>query len=87
METSYKNSLLHRLKIARGHFEKVIKMVQNDEYCLDITQQTYAIQNAIKKVDEVILEHHLKTCVKDALISDKRVDEKVEEILEVFKRK
>lgn len=83
----YKDSLLHRLKIARGHFDKVIKMVEEDIYCLDITQQTYAIQNALKKIDEVILEHHLKTCVRDALIKDKNVDEKVEEILEVFKRK
>lgn len=87
MEVSYKNSLLHRLRIARGHFDKVIKMVEDDEYCLDVTQQTYAIQMAIKKVDEVILEHHLKTCVKDAIVSDKLVDEKVNEILEVFKRK
>ena len=87
MLNSYKNSLLHRLRIARGHFDKVIKMVEEDVYCLDITQQTYAIQNALKKIDAVILEHHLKTCVRDALIKDKNVDEKVEEILEVFKRK
>ncbi|OGK14813.1 hypothetical protein A3C98_00270 [Candidatus Roizmanbacteria bacterium RIFCSPHIGHO2_02_FULL_37_15] len=87
MQNSYKKNLLHRLKIARGHFEKVIKMVEYDEYCLDITQQTYAIQNAIKKIDEVILEHHLKTCVKEAIVSDKNVEEKVQEIIEVFKRK
>ena len=87
MQNSYKKNLLHRLKIARGHFEKVIKMVECDEYCLDITQQTYAIQNAIKKIDEVILEHHLKTCVKEAIVSDKNVEEKVQEIIEVFKRK
>ncbi|MBI4226611.1 metal-sensing transcriptional repressor [Candidatus Roizmanbacteria bacterium] len=87
MQNIYKKNLLHRLKIARGHFDKVIQMVDNDEYCLDITQQTYAIQNAIKKIEEVILEHHLKTCVKEAIVSDKQVDEKVKEILEVFKRK
>ncbi|OGK08502.1 hypothetical protein A2767_05390 [Candidatus Roizmanbacteria bacterium RIFCSPHIGHO2_01_FULL_35_10] len=85
--TTYKGNLLHRLKIARGHFNKVINMVEEDEYCLDVTQQTYAIQNALKKIDEVILEHHLKTCVKDAIVSDKQVDEKVAEILQVFKRK
>jgi len=62
-------------------------MIEDDEYCLDITQQTYAIQSAIKKIDGVILEHHLKTCVKEAIVSDKLVDEKVNEILEVFKRK
>ena len=83
----YKDHLLHRLKIARGHFDKVIKMIEDDVYCLDITMQTHAIQNALKKIDAVILEHHLKTCVRDALIKDKNVDEKVEEILEVFKRK
>ncbi|MBI4225799.1 metal-sensing transcriptional repressor [Candidatus Roizmanbacteria bacterium] len=87
MQNIYKKNLLHRLKIARGHFDKVIQMVDEDEYCLDITQQTYAIQSAIKKIDEVILERHLKTCVKDAIISDKQVDEKVKEILEVFNRK
>lgn len=75
------------MKIARGHFDKVIQMVDDDEYCLDITQQTYAIQSAIKKSEEVILEHHLKTCVKEAIVSDKQVDEKVKEILEVFRRK
>ena len=85
--TTYKGNLLHRLKIASGHFNKVINMVEEDEYCLDVTQQTYAIQNALKKIDEVILEHHLKTCVKDAIVSDKQVDEKVAEILQVFKRK
>lgn len=87
MNTIYKNNLLHRMKIARGHFDKVISMIENDEYCLDVTQQTYAIQNALKKIDEVILEHHLKTCVKEAIISDKQVEEKVAEILQVFKRK
>lgn len=87
MDNFYKKNLLHRLKIARGHFDKVIQMIEEDVYCLDITQQTYAIQSALKKIDEVILEHHLKTCVKDAIISDKQVDEKVAEILQVFKRK
>ncbi|MBI4009355.1 metal-sensitive transcriptional regulator [Candidatus Roizmanbacteria bacterium] len=84
---SYKTNLLHRLRITRGHFDKVIKMIEADEYCLDITQQTYAIQMAIKKVEGVLLEHHLKTCVKDAIMRDKNVDDKVREILEVFKRK
>ena len=44
----YKDHLLHRLKIARGHFDKVIKMIEDDVYCLDITMQTHAIQNALK---------------------------------------
>lgn len=75
------------MKIAHGHLEKVISMVENENYCLDITQQTQAIESSLRKVDELLLEHHLKTCVKEAIITDKNVEEKVKEVIEVFKRK
>lgn len=84
---NHKQSLLHRLKIAKGHLEKVIKMVEADEYCLDIIQQTQAVEMALKKVDELILENHLKTCVRESIESGKNIDEKVKEVIEVFKRK
>ena len=87
ISTSSKHDLLHRLKIAHGHLEKVINMVEKGEYCLDITQQSQAVQSALRKVDELVLENHLKTCVKEAIITDKNVEEKVKEIIEVFKRK
>ena len=83
----YKKNLLHRLKIAKGHLEKVIEMVEKEVYCLDIIQQTRAVESALKKVDEILLENHLKTCVRKAIITDKNVDEKVKEVIEVFKRK
>ena len=83
----HKKNLLHRLKIAHGHLEKVIKMVENDEYCLDIILQTQAVEMALKKVDEMILENHLRTCVRESIVSGKGVDEKVREVIEVFKRK
>ena len=87
MVNTYKQNLLHRLKIASGHLDKVISMVEKEEYCLHITQQSQAVQSALRKVDELVLENHLKTCVKDAIITDKNVEEKVREIIEVFKRK
>lgn len=83
----HKKKLLHRLKIAHGHLEKVIKMVEKDEYCLDIIQQTQAVEMALKKVDELILENHLKTCVRESIVNGKGIDEKVSEVIEVFKRK
>ncbi|MEK7109640.1 MAG: metal-sensitive transcriptional regulator [Patescibacteria group bacterium] len=82
-----KQNLLHRLKISRGHLEKVIEMVEKDEYCLDIIQQTQAVESSIEKVTEMILENHLKTCVRESMESGKNIDEKVNEIIEVFKRK
>ncbi len=83
----HKKNLLHRLKIAHGHLEKVIAMVEKDEYCLDIIQQTQAVTSSIEKVTEMILENHLKTCVRESIVSGKGIDEKVAEVIEVFKRK
>jgi CsoR family transcriptional regulator, copper-sensing transcriptional repressor len=84
---SHKYQLLHRLKIIRGHLDKVIQMVDADRYCLDLIQQSQALQGALAKIDEMILENHLKTCVKDAMSSNQNVDEKVEEVMKVFSKR
>lgn len=84
---SQEQNLAHRLKIARGHLDKVIAMVEGGEYCLDIIQQSQAVQSALEKADEIILENHLKTCVREAIAHDKDVDSKVREVIEVFRRK
>jgi len=84
---NHKTNLLHRLKIVKGHLEKVMKMVEGDRYCLDIIQQSQAVESALRRVDELILENHLKTCVREAMVKDKDLDEKVKEVIEVFKRK
>ncbi len=77
---------IHRLKIAKGHLDKVIRMVQNGDYCIDILTQSQAVQAALKKVDALILENHLKTCVADAVRGDKK-DQAVAEVIKVFKKK
>ncbi|MFA5770041.1 MAG: metal-sensitive transcriptional regulator [Patescibacteria group bacterium] len=79
--------VLQRMKIARGHLDKVIDMVEKGEYCLDVIQQSQAVQSALSKADEVILENHLRTCVKESMMTGKDVDKKVDEVIEVFKRK
>jgi CsoR family transcriptional regulator, copper-sensing transcriptional repressor len=83
----HKQQLLHRLKIIRGHMDKVIQMVEVDRYCLDLIQQSQALQGALAKIDEMILENHLKTCVKDAMTSNRNVDEKVDEVMKVFSKR
>lgn len=81
-----KNKILHRLQIARGHLDKVISMVESDAYCIDVVHQSIAVQGALKKTDEVILENHLTTCVADSIRKGK-VKESVSEIMEVLKKK
>lgn len=77
---------LHRLKIAEGHLKKVIDMVEKKDYCIDILNQSQAVQNALKRADEMILENHLRTCVKDAY-STGDPEKSIQEIIKVFKKK
>lgn len=81
-----KDKIIHRLQITRGHLDKIIKMVRDDTYCIDVVHQSIAVQAALKKVDEVILENHLKTCVSDS-IRDGDADSAIKELMEVLKKK
>ncbi len=75
----------HRLKIAKGHLEKVIQMVNDDAYCIDILHQLQAIQDGLKSTGNLMLENHLKTCTSKAM---KKGDSEnaIAEIIELFKR-
>lgn len=77
--------IVHRLKIARGHLDKVIKMVEDDEYCIDVLHQMQAVESGLKETGNLLLENHLKTCVSDAITHGKK-DEAIGEIMEVFKK-
>lgn len=82
----YQEKVLHRLKIAKGHLEKIIEMVKSQTYCIDILHQSNAVCKAIKETDNLILEHHLETCAKNAIKSGKG-KEAINEIMNVFKKK
>lgn len=77
--------ILHRLKITSGHLKKVIKMIEDNSYCIDIIHQTQAIQKALKEIDNLTLENHLKRCVTNAIKNGKR-DEAIAEVMNVFKK-
>jgi len=80
------NKVLHRLKIAKGHLDKVVKMYEQGEYCIDILTQSQAVQSALKETDALILENHLQTCVTDAVKSGEK-DKAIAEVIKVFKKK
>ncbi len=81
-----KQKILHRLLIAKGHLEKVISMVEKDDYCIDVVHQSIAVQAALKKADEVVLESHLNTCVA-ASIKSGNSKEAIEEVMSVLQKK
>ena len=80
-----KDNVLHRLKIARGHLEKVIAMVEKDEYCIDILTQSKAVQSSLSKADAVLLEQHLSHCVVDH-IQKGHTKKAVDEVMKVFNK-
>jgi DNA-binding FrmR family transcriptional regulator len=84
-EKDVKQNILHRLKIARGHLNKVIEMVETDEYCIDIIHQSQAVQKALHEADLVTLEYHLNTCALDHIKSGE-ADKAITEIMKVLKQ-
>ena len=85
MKENIKEETLRRLKIIEGHLKKVAQMINNDQYCIDILQQSLAVQNALKKVDALILDQHLRTCVGEAFKKGQKPREKsIKELLKVY---
>lgn len=78
-----KQKILHRLKITRGHLDKVISMVEDDAYCIDVLHQSQAVQSALNKTDSVMLKSHLENCVVDN-IKKGQTEKTIEEIMKVF---
>jgi CsoR family transcriptional regulator, copper-sensing transcriptional repressor len=77
---------LRRLKTIEGHLRGVIRMVEEDAYCIDVIRQIQAVEAALNKVSSQILENHLNSCVITAVQgNDKKERERVlKEINEVF---
>jgi DNA-binding FrmR family transcriptional regulator len=80
------DSTIRRLKTVEGHLRGVIRMVEEDAYCIDVIRQIQAIEAALNKVSSLILEDHLNSCVITAIQgNDKKERERVlKEISEVF---
>jgi len=83
------DSALIRLKTVEGHIRGIERMVEEEAYCIDIIRQLQAVQGALNKVNSLILEEHLHSCLITAVRGD-NPDERervLREISEVFKEK
>lgn len=80
------DEVLKRLKITEGHLKGVIRMVEEDAYCIDVIRQIQAVESALNKVSAQILDGHLNSCVVTAVQGDDPVERQrvLKEILEVF---
>lgn len=78
-----KQPVLKRLNYIEGHLKGIRKMIEEDQYCVDILRQTYAVRKAIEKLEAIILEEHLHTCVPEG-IHDGREEAVVEELVQLY---
>ncbi|MGL5617032.1 MAG: metal-sensing transcriptional repressor [Sarcina sp.] len=82
--TEERKKAIQCLKTARGQIDGILKMIDDDRYCIDISYQIMAAQALLKKSNKSILASHLQSCVKDALLSEEGKDEKIEELIKVL---
>ncbi len=75
-----KQKVVRLLKTARGQVDGILKMVEEDQYCMDISHQLLAAQAVLKKANQEVLLAHLHSCVKEAAVEGEHADEKIEEL-------
>ena len=81
--TEAKADALKRLSYIEGHLSGIRRMLEDDKYCVDVLKQTYAVRRAIEKLESILLEGHLHSCVVDG-IKNGREDEVVEELTDLY---
>jgi DNA-binding FrmR family transcriptional regulator len=77
---------LTRMKTVEGHVHGIVKMIEDEKYCIDIIKQIQAVQAALNKVSTLILDNHLKSCLTTAIRGDD-INERervISEIADVF---
>jgi len=85
--TTQKENTLINFKKAQSLILKIIKMIEANEYCIDIMQQNSAVIGLLKSAHQMLMENHLNTCFKTAMgtKNEKRKQEMTQEILKVTK--
>jgi DNA-binding FrmR family transcriptional regulator len=84
MQEAHKKDALNRLKTVKGHLDAVIGMVEDDRYCPEVMKQVSALQGSLERVNRILLQNHLETCVAHA-VDEGRTPEVVDELMEVMK--
>lgn len=84
MKPEHKRDALNRLKTVRGHLDAVISMVEDERYCPDVMRQVSALQGSLEKVNRVLLQNHVETCVLQA-VEEGRSGQIVDELMETLR--
>ena len=78
-----RQTVIKRLNYIEGHLAGIRRMIEDDKYCVDILKQTYAVRRAIEKMEALLLDAHLHSCVIEG-IREGRDDQVVDELLQLY---
>lgn len=79
-----KKQINRLLKTAKGQIDGILKMIEDDKYCIDISNQIMACEAILKKANKEIIRAHMCSCVKEAFESNDKPDEKIDEIINII---
>ena len=80
-----KGDITHKLKIARGQIDGILQMIDENRYCVDISNQLQATQALLRSANQEILQEHIRNCVREALQTDVE-NPKLGEALELLEK-
>jgi DNA-binding FrmR family transcriptional regulator len=83
MQPAIKQQATKRLNYIEGHLSGIRRMIEDDQYCVDVLKQTYAVRKAIEKLEALLLDGHLHTCVVEG-VREGREEQVVGELLQLY---
>ena len=88
MQVEIKPKIINRLNRIEGQVRGIVRMVEDDRYCVDILTQLQAVRAALTRVDNEILKDHMDHCVMQAMTGDDLADRKAKanELIELLGR-
>ncbi len=84
MLPSNKREILNRLKTVRGHVDGIVRMTEEETYCVDLMKQVAAAQASLERINRLILKNHLETCFSEA-VTEGRAQPAIAELMDAIK--
>jgi DNA-binding FrmR family transcriptional regulator len=84
MEPDVRDQALRRIRILQGQVSALERQVEEDRYCMDVLDLSLSIQRALRSLDTLVIENHLRTHVVEQ-VSSGETDKAVRELLRLYR--
>jgi DNA-binding FrmR family transcriptional regulator len=84
VKLAHKRDAALRMKTVQGHLQAVVDMIDRDEYCVDVMKQIAAVQSSLERVNRLLLQNHLETCLTESIRAGGG-QHKIDELMEALK--